>query len=85
MSKTIATAFASGVVIAGIKKLIDSASSLNETVGKSRVIFGASSASMEAWAETLATSFGISKQEGLEASAQFASMFQILKVGDKDA
>ena len=85
MSKTIATAFAGGVVIAGIKKLIKSASDLNETIQKSRVVFGQGSTAVEEWAGSLASSFGISKNAGLSAASSFASMFNVLGVGSREA
>jgi hypothetical protein len=85
MSKTIAKAFAGGVVIAGIKKLIDSASELSETISKSQTIFGENAAAVEQWSNGLASNFGIAKAAALEAASSFASMFQILGVGDKEA
>lgn len=66
-------------IVAGIKDyLVDavsSASDLGETVSKSNNIFGQNAKVIEDWAETAATSAGLSKQAALEAASGFGNMF----------
>lgn len=57
-------------------KAVQAASDQNEALNKSRVIFGAASADVEAFAETSAESFGISKTAALEAAAGFGNMLE---------
>lgn len=77
-----------GVGIAGAavaKSLIDSASTMEETLSKSNTIFGVQGAALEEWASTAASSFGQSKQEALEAAATFGNIFTQLGVGTPEA
>lgn len=55
-----------------LKKTINSASDLSETINKSNVIFGASANSIREFANTASTTFGQSKQQALEAASTFA-------------
>lgn len=66
-------AAAIGVAAIGAKKLIDAASDMNETVSKTKTVFGASSAGVIKWGDTLAKGFGISKQAGLDAASMFGT------------
>ena len=54
---------------------IDKASALNETLSKSRVIFGESARTIEDWGEGAAYGFGLSKQAAVEAAATFGNFF----------
>lgn len=54
---------------------INDASDLNESLSASQQIFGDQAKAMEDWANTAATSLGISKQAALEASTGFGDMF----------
>jgi hypothetical protein len=75
-------ALAGAAVAGGLavgKALVDStkrASDLNETLNKSRTIFGAQAGAMEQWAGSAAKSAGLSRSAALEASAGFGDMFQ---------
>ena len=51
---------------------ISAASNLNETISKSKQIFGESSAELLKWSEASATSFGLSKGAALDAASGFA-------------
>jgi len=53
-------------------KSIASASDLNETVSKTRVLFGQSAGAIESWASTASTSIGQSKKQAMDAAASFA-------------
>jgi hypothetical protein len=61
-----------GKALVEIKKSVAAASDLNETVSKTQVIFGASSASIEAWASKAAASMGQSEQTALDGADAFA-------------
>ncbi|WP_182379819.1 hypothetical protein [Nocardioides sp. WS12] len=83
---------AAGTAIAGaavIKLGFDSlnaASDMNETLNKSNTIFGKNAKQIETWANSAATSMGLSKQAALEAAAGFGDMFsQIGFSGDQAA
>jgi len=54
------------------------ASDLNETINKSNVVFGNSSAEIMKWSEQAATSFGLSQQAALEQVSTFGEMFRQL-------
>lgn len=64
---------------------IKSASDLNETISKSRVVFGESSKGLEAWASNAARDLGQSKQQALDAAGTFGNLFVALKIGQKPA
>lgn len=51
---------------------INAASDLGETQSKVGVLFGESAAKIEAWSNTAATAFGQSKQQAMDAAANFA-------------
>lgn len=54
---------------------IQAASDLNETVSKSKVIYGEAAGEMERWAESASRSAGLSKQAALDTASSFADMF----------
>lgn len=65
--------FAAGVVIAGLNKAVQDASDLNETISKTKVIFGESQRSVEAWSQSSAQALGISQRAALDAASTFAT------------
>lgn len=67
--------FTIGPIIDGFKSTTGAASDLNETVSKSKTIFGSQYSAMDQWASGAATSLGLSKAAALEASSGFANMF----------
>jgi hypothetical protein len=81
----IGAAFAGAAVVGGLKSIIDAASDMNETVNKSNVIFGKSSAEIRRWARSSATDFGLSRTEAIGAAASFGDMFLQLKLGQPAA
>jgi len=88
--KRLAGGLIAAVAAVGIGQFLGSAimagSDLNETISKSRAIFGEQAAGMESWASTAATSMGLSKSAALAASAGFGDMFtQIGFTGDAAA
>ena len=67
-----------------VREMIDMtnvASDLNETISKSRAIFGNSSAGIEAWAARSAVAIGLSTQAALEHTATLGNMYQQLGAG----
>jgi hypothetical protein len=71
----VGAAFAVDKVVDFARSAISSASNLNETVSKSRAVFGEASAGLERWASGAAKSIGQSKQQALEAAGTFGNMF----------
>lgn len=69
IAKTLAAAFSAAAIGAGIKKSIDAASDLNETVSKTNVIFGDASKAIQKQGDTAATSMGLSKTAYLDAAS----------------
>ena len=68
-------AFAAAGVVDFLKDSVRAASDLNETQSKANVIFGKSAKEINSWANNAATSFGLSKQQALDAAASFGDMF----------
>lgn len=64
---------------------ITAASDLNETLGKSRIVFGSSAKDVERFGDTSAKSLGISKQAAIEAAATFGNLFIGLELGEPKA
>jgi hypothetical protein len=67
-------AVAGAAVIAFATDAVKAASDEQESLNKARVVFGAASDSVVAFAETSAESFGISSSAALESSASFGNM-----------
>lgn len=81
----IGAAFA-GIKVAGfVKDSIGAASDLNESLSKTRVVFGASSKEVEKFARSSATALGISRQAALEATSTFGNLFTAMKIGKPQA
>jgi hypothetical protein len=65
-------------------KFVKDASSLNETISKTGVIFGDVAKEIEAWAETSATKIGQSKQQALDAASTFGIFGKSAGLAGKD-
>lgn len=82
---------AAGVAFAGLAAgkfagdAIKAASDMNETLSKSKVIFGQQAPAMEKWASGAARSAGLSKQAALDAASGFGDMFSQLGFGGGEA
>lgn len=57
-----------------ITESITAASDMNETVSKSKTIFGDQAGAIDRWANDAATSFGLAKSEALDYAAGFGDM-----------
>ena len=55
-------------------KMVSAASDMEENINKVDVAFGKSSENVKAWAETATESFGLSKNQALEAASLFGDM-----------
>ena len=77
-------AVASAAIGAYLVKSVSMASDMQETLGKSEVIFGKNSKAMETWSKTAADSFGQSAEEALAAAADIGNMFKAMGLGEKE-
>lgn len=59
------------------------ASDLNETISKTKVVFGENSKAVLAWGKDAATSLGLSRNEALGARATLGNLFVSMGVGSK--
>lgn len=80
LGAAIGGAFAVTEGVQFLKGAIGAASDLNETVSKSRTIFGPAADDMERWASGAAKSIGQSKKGALDAAATFGNLFTQLKI-----
>jgi hypothetical protein len=76
---------AAGTVAVGINQAVQAASSLNETVNKSRVVFGPASKLVEDFGRGSATSIGMSTQAAVENAATLGNLFVSMKIGQGQA
>lgn len=67
------------------KSLVDSASSMQESMSKVNVVFAESSKVITDFASTAAKSMGISEQQALETAGTFGNLFRAMKVGEAQA
>lgn len=68
-----------------LAEAIDSASSLNEQIGKSEAVFGDSSKMIKDWSKQTAKSIGMANVEALEAAGNFGSIFNAVGLSNSDA
>jgi hypothetical protein len=61
-------------VAAGAVKAIKASSNLGEQISKTGVVFGKSGKDVQRWSEDLASSFGLSQREALEAAGTYGNM-----------
>jgi len=74
-----------GILESGFKDAIKAASDFDESLSKTRVVFGDASADVEAFARGSARSLGISRQSALEATATFGNLFTAMRIGQQPA
>lgn len=74
-----------GGAAAGIGKLISAASDLNETISKTRAVFGDGADDIIADADRMAQAFGISKNEFLGAASTLGGLFKGVGYDSKQA
>lgn len=61
---------------AGIYKLTQAASTLQESISKTDAVFAENAKEVKAWAKTSAQAFGSSEQKALEAASTYGNLFQ---------
>lgn len=61
---------------AGIYKLTQAASTLQESISKTDAVFGQNARAVKDWAKTSAQAFGSSEQKALEAASTYGNLFQ---------
>lgn len=70
---------------AGIYKLTQAASTLQESISKTNAVFGENAAEIRAWAKASATAFGQSEQKALEAASTYGNLFQAFGIARGEA
>jgi hypothetical protein len=83
--KMAAGAAAGAAVFQFFKGSFSAASDLNETVSKTRTVFGPAAASVETFAATADRALGQSKKQAEDAISTFGNLFQGLKIGPQVA
>jgi len=67
-------------IVAGFAGVIKAGTEMGDTISKTEVVFGSSAKGVIKWSEGMAKSFGISKQESLDAAATFAVLAKSTKM-----
>jgi hypothetical protein len=79
-------ALIAGTAVTGFfASTLGAASSLEESLSKTRVVFGENSEAVIRWAENSAQAFGQSQQDALEAASTYGNLFQAFGVGRQRA
>lgn len=78
-------ALGAGAAIAGLVAVVKAGSDLNETVGKTGVVFGPSAGLVLAAADEMAARFGIVKTAFLDAAADLGQVGKAAELSEKDA
>lgn len=73
-----------GAVALG-RQFVNAASSMNETMSKTRVVFGDASGAVIDWSKNSAKAMGLSQQQAEEAAATFGNLFVSMKIGQAPA
>ena len=72
-------------LLAAAKVSTDFASDLNESMNKVNVVFGEQATQIQAWSQTSAESFGLSRAEALEAVGTFGNLFSAMEIGQTES
>lgn len=72
-------------VVGYVGEAVEAASDLDETISKSRVVFGDAADGVEAFGNTAADAMGMSKQAAIEAAASFGNVFKGVGIGQQKA
>jgi hypothetical protein len=73
------------VASAGIYKLVQAGSTLQESISKTNAVFGANARAVQDWSRTTSAAFGISQQQALEAAGTYGNLFRAFGLGSKQA
>ncbi len=91
LSSTVGTGMmmAGGAILGGIvlasKTALQASSDLNESVSKSKVVFGDAAKSVEAFGDSAAKGMGMSKQQAIESTATLGNLFLGMGMGQRKA
>jgi hypothetical protein len=64
---------------------VNAASDLEESLNKTRVVFGENADAIETWSKTAAEAFGLSQREALEAVGTFGNLFDALEITSEES
>jgi hypothetical protein len=73
------------VASAGIYKLVQAGSTLQESISKTNAVFGSNARAVQDWSRTTSAAFGISQQQALEAAGTYGNLFRAFGLGSKQA
>lgn len=85
LSKQVAQIFGAAAFGAGIKKSIDAASDLNETISKTKQLFDTDADAVIAFSKTTAQSMGLSQRAYLDAASGLKGLLDNLGLASQDA
>jgi hypothetical protein len=73
------------IASAGIYKLVQAGSTLQESISKTNAVFGANAREVQDWSRTTSAAFGVSQQQALEAAGTYGNLFRAFGLGSKQA
>ena len=73
------------IASAGIYKLVQAGSTLQESISKTNAVFGSNARAVQDWSRTTSAAFGISQQQALEAAGTYGNLFRAVGLGSKQA
>jgi hypothetical protein len=73
------------VASAGIYKLVQAGSTLQESISKTNAVFGSNARAVQDWSRTTSAAFGVSQQQALEAAGTYGNLFRAFGLGSKQA
>ena len=85
MAATMGVAFAATQVVQFGKDVIMSASSMNESVSKVKVVFGEGAGAVLEFGKSAAKSMGMSNQQAIEAAGTYGNLFQAFGLGQSES
>lgn len=85
LAATVAGGFVGVSVGNFLRDSVSAASDLNESVSKTKVVFGDSADAVLNFSKTAARSIGLSRQQAAEAAASFGNLFTAMRIGQPPA
>jgi hypothetical protein len=73
------------IASAGIYKLVQAGSTLQESISKTNAVFGTNAQAVQNWSKTTSAAFGVSQQQALEAAGTYGNLFRAFGLGSKQA
>jgi hypothetical protein len=72
-------------IVGGIKSMVTAASNLQESMTKVDVVFGANATSVQNWAQTTSSAFGINRTAALEAAGTYGNLMRAFGITEQSA